>query len=136
MRLTDHTDYSLRVLMYLNQTKRLITLQELSKRVGVSRNNLIKASNQLSKLGFVESIKGRAGGLKIGKDAGEKTLREIVSQTEENFFMADCFAAENCKCVFYPKCPLKRSLKLALDAFLLSLGKTTLDDVTPKDALS
>ncbi len=135
MRLTDHTDYSLRVLMYLNQTKRLITLSELSEKIGVSRNNLIKASNQLAKLGFVESIKGRSGGLVIGKDAGKRTLREIVSHTEETMIMADCFQAKNCECAFFPKCPLKRSLALALDAFLVSLGKTTLDDVTPKQTI-
>lgn len=132
MRLTDHTDYSLRVLMYLNQTKSLATLSELAENLGISRNNLIKVSNQLAKIGWVDAHRGRAGGLTIKSETGELTLREIVAHTEESFSMAECFSNKGCKCTFIKACPLQASLKLALNAFLESLGQTTLNEVTPK----
>lgn len=134
MRLTDHTDYSLRVLMYLNQKKDLVTLNELSERLGVSKNNLIKVSNQLAKLGLIETIRGRAGGLLIREETGKKSLKEIVIETEETFYIAECFSGRKCDCTFLPKCQLKKSLTDAVHAFLDSLAQKTLDDVTPSDA--
>jgi Rrf2 family nitric oxide-sensitive transcriptional repressor len=132
MRLTDHTDYSLRLLMYLNQRKNLmITLNELSKRLDVSKNNLIKASNQLAKLGLIETTKGRSGGLTIRENAGQTSLREIIVRTEHTFYMAACFTGKRCDCTFLKHCLLKKKLAEALDAFLNSLEKTTLDDITP-----
>lgn len=131
MRLTDHTDYSLRVLMYLNGHKRLVTLNELSEKIGVSKNNLIKASNQLAKLNFIETTRGRGGGLLIREETGRKSLKEIISGTEETFAMAACFAGKKCDCSFHPGCSLKKSLSVALQAFLDSLDGTTLNDVTP-----
>lgn len=134
MRLTDHTDYALRLLMYLNQRKSLmITLNELAERLNVSKNNLIKASNQLAKLGLIETTRGRAGGLTIREEAGRTSLREIIVRTEETFYMAACFTGKRCDCRFLRHCLLKKTLAEALDAFLNSLDKTTLDDITPKN---
>lgn len=132
MRLTDHTDYSLRVLMYLNREKRLTTLNELSKKLIISKNNLIKVSNQLVKHNLISTIRGRAGGLLINEDTGTQTLRYIITKTEETFFIAECFADKKCGCTFLPTCFLKKSLSEALQAFLTSLGQKTLNDVTPK----
>lgn len=132
MRLTDHTDYCLRVLMYLNQEKRLITLNELSKNLDISKNNLIKASNQLAKLKFIETTRGRTGGLLISPETAQRTIKEIVLQTEESFQIAGCFATKKCDCTFLKNCLLKVSLKEALQSFLDTLDKKTLNDVTPK----
>lgn len=132
MRLTDHTDYSLRVLMYLNQKKELVTLNELSEMLGVSKNNLIKVSNQLAKLGLIETTRGRAGGLLIKEETGHRSLKEIILQTEETFYIAECFSGKKCECTFLPRCQLKRSLMDAVQAFLDSLAQKTLNDVTPK----
>ncbi|WP_409478848.1 RrF2 family transcriptional regulator [Pseudobdellovibrio sp. HCB154] len=132
MRLTDHTDYSLRVLMYLNQEKRLITLNELAEKLDISKNNLIKVSNQLAKFGFIETTKGRTGGLLIKEGTSRKTIADIIKQTEESFYMAECFSEKRCECTFLKNCQLKVTLKSALRAFMDSLAKTTIDDVTPK----
>src|SRR5690606_5670217 len=121
--------------MYLNQTKRLVTLNELSEVLAVPRNSLIKVSNQLAKLGYIETSRGRSGGLWIGESTGGLTLKTIILQTEETFNIAECFADKNCKCYFMRLCPLKKRLKEALNAFLDSLEKTTLDEVTPKAPL-
>lgn len=134
MRLTDHTDYSLRVLMFLNREKRLVTLNELSEVLGVSKNNLIKVSNQLAKLGYIETSRGRAGGLLIKKETGQRNLKEIVLKTEETFYLAECFECKICECTLLPNCSLKRTLASALKAFLCTLAGTTLNDVTPRTA--
>ena len=130
MRITDHTDYSIRVLMHLNKRKKLLTLQELSEDLGITKNNLIKVSNQLVKAGFVDSVKGRFGGLKISDKAGERTLREIICETEESFNIVTCFKLQECDCVFYNNCKFKKVLDEALESFLSVLGKKTLNDVT------
>ena len=131
MRLTSHTDYSLRVLMYLNQQDRLVTLNELSEKLDISKNNLIKASNQLAKLNFIETSRGRVGGLTIKKETGNISLKDIIVKTEEIFFIPGCYSGQKCDCIFLPACLLRRSLFDALDAFLNSLGQKTLNDVTP-----
>lgn len=130
MRLTDHTDYTLRVLMYLNQEKKLITLNELSEKLEISKNNLIKVSNQLAKLKYIETIKGRSGGLLIKKETGLKTIKEIILQTEENFNIAACFSHKKCDCTFLKNCLLRNSLKEALQSFLNSLAQKNLNDLT------
>ncbi len=131
MRLTSHTDYSLRVLMYLNQQKRLVTLNELSEQLKISKNNLIKVSNQLGKLNFIETIRGREGGLAIKEQTGKTSLKDIINKTEDIFFIAGCYTGEKCDCIFLPACALRKSLSEALEAFLSSLAKKTLNDVTP-----
>lgn len=131
MRLTDHTDYSLRVLMYLNHTKKLVTLSELSENLEISRNNLIKVSNQLVKRGLIKSTRGKSGGVIICENSGTVNLREIISYTEETFDIAECFSNSKSNCTFIKKCYLKKSLNSALNAFFMSLEKTTLNDITP-----
>lgn len=121
--------------MYLNQEKRPVTLNELAQKLGVSRNNLIKVSNQLAKLNLIDTARGRAGGLVIKEETGNKTLKDIIYQTEETFYIAECFSSEKCDCTFLKNCFLRKSLSDALNAFMNSLAQKTLNDVTPKKTL-
>ena len=130
MRLTDHTDYSLRVLIYLNTERRMITLNELSEKLKISKNNLIKASAQLASLKFIATSKGPKGGLLIKAETGSKTLKDIITKTEESFLISGCFTKKTCSCSLRGGCYLKRRLTEALEAFFLSLGNTTLNEVT------
>lgn len=132
MRLTDHTDYALRVLMYLNQRKELVTLNEISEKLEISRNNLIKVSNQLAKFGYIDTTRGRTGGLIIRDGTGKVTLKEIITRTE-TFFMAQCFSDKHSTCTFLKNCQLQKSLSDAVQAFLNSLAQKTLNDVTPRN---
>lgn len=132
MRLTDHTDYSLRVLMYLNREGTQVTLNDLSEKLGISKNNLIKVSNQLAKLNFIDTTRGRAGGLVIKDETRNRSLKDIITKTEETFFIAECFSGKRCDCSFLPGCSLKKSLFEALQAFLDSLAQKTLNDVSPR----
>jgi Rrf2 family nitric oxide-sensitive transcriptional repressor len=117
--------------MYLNEQKRLVTLNELSEKTGVSKNNLIKVSNQLAKLNFIDTSRGRSGGLTIKEETGRRTLKEIITGTEPSFYVAQCFSGRRCDCLYVNRCSLKRSLADALHAFLDSLAQKTLNDVTP-----
>lgn len=118
--------------MYLNQVKKKVTLSELADQLRISRNNLIKASNQLAKMGLIETKTGRFGGLKLKEGAERVTLKEIIKQTEENFNLAGCFPENKFACTFLKGCQLKVALQSAIDTFLDSLGQITLDDITPK----
>lgn len=131
MHLTDHTDYSLRVLMYLNQKKTLVTLNELAENLNISKNNLIKVSNQLAKANFISTVKGRSGGLILNKNMGKRNLKEIIVETEKRFNIAVCFTKDTkCECSFVKNCKLQRTLNEALNSFLNSLASKTLNDLT------
>ncbi len=130
MRLSDYTDYSLRVLIYLNRTKETSTLDRLAKSLAISRNNLIQISSQLSKLGYIEASRGPGGGLKIRESAGKARIGEIVQKTEQTFHMAQCFTGGNVSCPIYPQCVLKECLQEALGAFVSTLDKYNLNDIS------
>lgn len=130
MRLTDTTDYSLRVLIYLNRTKSLATLNELSGKLKISRNTLIQISHRLAKKNYIEASRGRSGGLKIKESTGQTKLGDIITNTEENMFLASCFAGGPVACTLYRGCQLKICLHEALSAFTGSLNQYTLDDIT------
>lgn len=117
--------------MYLNQTNESATLTEISQHLKISRNNLIKVSNQLSKLDYIVSTRGRHGGISINPKAKKVSLKEIISNTEESFDMAECFSKNGTSCTFIKGCKLKKSLSQALNAFLDALGDTTLETITP-----
>lgn len=131
MHLTDHTDYSLRVLIYLNKKKQMATLNELSEVLHISKNNLIKVSNELAKAKLIVTTRGRSGGVIINKATGEKSLKDIVIETEKKFNMAECFSTQKNACAFSKNCLLQQSLRDALTSFLDSLAGKTLNDVTP-----
>jgi len=130
MQLTDFTDYSLRTLMYLNETRELTTLNELAATLGLSRNTLIKISNRLAKIGYVETTRGPSGGLRISARAGRIPLGNLVKNLEERFHLAECFSDAKSHCTFLKTCRLKGILHGALDAFIAALNQHTLDDIT------
>jgi Rrf2 family nitric oxide-sensitive transcriptional repressor len=130
MRLTDFSDYSLRTLIYLNRKKRLVTLNELAEQLHVSRNHLIKVVVRLVKEGYVDSVRGRAGGFLINAQAGSRRLGDIVLSTEESFDMAECFRNPDTECPLLPNCKLRRTLSQGLTAFIATLNQRTLDDVS------
>jgi len=130
MRVTNFSDYSLRTLIYLNRAKRLVTLNELAEKLHVSRNHLIKVVIRLTREGYIESVRGRNGGLAIASNAGILKLGDILLSTEEGFDLAECFRNPQTECPFFPKCKLKQTLNQALNAFIATLNQRTLDDVS------
>ncbi|PHZ84773.1 Rrf2 family transcriptional regulator [Paremcibacter congregatus] len=130
MHLTYHTDYALRLLMLLAvEDARLHTIAEIARRYGVSRNHMMKISRTLVAAGFITPVRGRNGGLKLAAPAEKINLGAVISVTEDNFNLVECFDAERNSCVISANCGLRNPLRHALQAFLETLRKYTLQDL-------
>lgn len=131
MRLTAYTDYSLRVLIYLAlQPGRLATIREISERYDLSRNHLMKIVHELGKEGFVETVRGNKGGIRLQKPPEQVTVGEIVRAMEDGMNIAECFKPGVSICQIAPACVLKGVLHEALENFLAVLDRYTLADLT------
>ena len=127
MRLTAYTDYTLRTLMYLGTHRdRLVTIQDIADLHSISKNHLMKVVHQLGLSGIVETVRGRNGGLRLARDPAEINIGTVVRETESDFFMAECFNADNNTCPLTPDCQLKAKLGQATGAFLAVLDTVTL----------
>ena len=130
MRLTFHTDYALRLLMLLAmEPTRRHTIAEIAQRHRISRNHLMKVAQTLAQAGFVESLKGRGGGLKLAMPATAFTLGAVVRAAEDSFALVECFDADHNRCAIAPACGLRDPLDEALRAFLAVLDRYTLADM-------
>ena len=130
MRLTLHTDYSLRLLMLLAlEPDELHTIEEVAARYGISRNHLMKVTQTLAQAGFVDSLRGRGGGLRLGKPAAKIILGDVVRATEDGFNLVECFDRKTNTCVVAPVCGLRGPLEEAVLAFLRTLDKYSLADL-------
>ena len=123
MRLTQFTDYSLRLALYLAEHPgRACTVREIADWYGISRDHLVKVAHKLTRLGFVTGTQGRGGGLRLARPAGEITAAEIVRATEPDFNLVECFDASRNSCRISRACRLKHALGGAKRAFLESLA--------------
>lgn len=134
MRLTSFTDYSLRTLLYLAANRdRLVTIQDIANLHVISKNHLMKVVYQLGLAGLVETVRGRNGGLRLGKEPKDINIGALVRSTETDFFMAECFDRATDTCPLTPNCKLKHTLNDATQAFLNVLDQQTLADMLPAD---
>lgn len=131
MRLTDYTDYTLRVLMFcaLNP-ERSITIAELADSHAVSKNHLMKIVNDLARQGLLHTTRGRGGGLRLLKPAADINIGDVVRQSETDFRMVECFDANHNTCTLTAHCQLKQVIRTALQSYMAELNKVTLADIT------
>lgn len=130
MRLTMHTDYALRLLMLLAmEPDGLHTIEEIASRYGISRNHLMKVTQTLAQGGFIDSLRGRGGGLRLGRPAESVNLGAVVRATEDGFALVECFDHQHNTCIVAPACGLRGPLDEALRAFLAVLDRYTLADL-------
>ncbi len=136
MRLTSYTDYSLRVLIYLGlQEHRLATIGEISESYGISANHLMKIVHNLGKLGYIDTIRGRAGGIRLAGTPKEINLGQVIRQVEPDFALVDCFEPRpHNECVISPACRLQLVFGKAFQSFLDVLDKHTLADLVQNQA--
>lgn len=135
MRMTLHTDYALRMLIYV-ATRRdgTCTVNDVAEAYGLSRNHLLKVAQTLRALGLVETTRGRAGGIRLARRPEEIAVGALVRATEEEFSLAECMQAGGRACAISPACRLKGMLHEALNAFLGVLDKYTLADIVQNRA--
>jgi Rrf2 family transcriptional regulator, nitric oxide-sensitive transcriptional repressor len=130
MRLTNYTDYSLRTLMYLGLNRdRLVTIQDIADTYGISKNHLMKVVHQLGIAGFVETIRGRSGGLRLKKEPQDIILGEVVRGTEPDLLMVECFDRVHNECILAPACGLQGVIQQATNAYFNVLNRVTLADL-------
>lgn len=138
MRLTNYTDYSLRILIYLaiKPENELSNIKEIADKYNISKNHLMKVTYELGKMNIIETIRGRNGGIRLAHSPADINIGEVVRKTEEDFHIVECFDAERNQCIISPVCGLKHVLNKALLAYLDVLDQYTLADlVTNQDSL-
>jgi Rrf2 family nitric oxide-sensitive transcriptional repressor len=138
MRLTTFTDYCLRALMYVAlKGDELATIDEIAERYGINRNHLVKVIFRLGQLGYLDTMRGKGGGIRLAKDPAKINLGTLVRQTEDDLVLVECFQEQDCLCVIEPACVLRKALRQALNAFFKILdGYTIADLVKPSHSLA
>lgn len=130
MRLTLHTDYALRMLIYAAmRPDRSCTVNDVAEAYGLSRNHLLKVAQTLREHGFIETVRGRSGGIRLEREPETICVGALVRLIEEDFSLVECMQARGGQCVISPCCELKNMLSEALAAWLAVLDKYTLADI-------
>jgi Rrf2 family nitric oxide-sensitive transcriptional repressor len=125
MRLTRYTDYSLRVLIHLAlHDDRICSIGEIARTYDVSQNHLMKVVNALARDGFIATIRGRTGGMRLARPANAISVGEVVRRTEEGFQLADCSG-----CTLSPACGLTGVLAEGVAAMLKVFDAYTIADL-------
>ena len=130
MRLSEYTDYTLRVLMYCaRHRQRLVTISELAEQHGLSKGHLMKVVNDLARQGLIETTRGRGGGLRLSKEPETIRIGDVVRASETDFRLVECFDASTNACTLTPGCRLKHLFDAALQAYFRELDGATLADM-------
>jgi Rrf2 family nitric oxide-sensitive transcriptional repressor len=129
VRLTVYTDYTIRLLIHLAvQGDRASTIQEVAQRYNISRNHLMKVASRAVQAGYIESTRGRGGGLRLARPASQIRLGEVLRFTEDDWDLVECFDPSKNRCTIAKACGLRPILAEALDAYFAVLDRYTLAD--------
>ena len=137
MRLTIHTDFALRVLIHvgLNDGK-LATINDIAQSFGISKAHLMKVVNDLSQKGYLDTVRGRGGGIRLMRAPREINIGQVVRDTEDQLDVIGCLEHKG-YCPIERVCVLRRALRSATDAFLAVLDAYILADlIKPQRTLS
>lgn len=130
MRLTKHSDYGLRLLLYVaTHPERLVTTDEISVAYGISGHHLVKIAGDLGKAGILEVKRGRQGGVRLARAPESIGIGEVVRLMEPDFDLVECFNPATNTCPIVGACALTRALAQARGEFLKVLDAYTLADV-------
>lgn len=137
MRLTAFSDYALRLLMYTASAGgRVITIEEAARSFTVSKTHLNKVANTLTRSGYLKAIRGRSGGLVLGRRPELIRIGDVVRLTEPDFALVECFSTAN-QCILTGSCKLSSMFGEAIASFQNTLDRYTLADITlmPEDLI-
>ena len=138
MRLTLQTDYALRVLTYVGLKRdELATVAEIVRRFDISEGHVMKVVHRLAQLGYVQTLRGRNGGIRLAREPGAITAGAVVRDMEPELGVLGCLQDRSGYCCIEECCVLRRALREATSAFLATLDRYTLTDLmAPRQALS
>lgn len=133
MRLTRQTSYAIRALVYCAvHEPKLSHIADIAKAHGISELFLFKLIKPLVEAGLIETVRGRHGGIRLGRPASEITLLDTIRLTEENFALAECFERSDIACPLVGACDVNAALGEALSAFFAVLERHTIADLAGK----
>lgn len=131
VRLTQYSNFALRTLQFAAlHHDRLVSVDEIAKAHRVSKAHLVKVAYDLSQRGYVETIRGRNGGMRLARPAESITVGEIIRWTEAPLELVECFNPDTNTCPLQGLCHLSRGIQRALRAFLSVLDDLTIADIT------
>ena len=134
MRLNLHTDYALRLLMYLAQHGGQASVDEVAGVFAVSRHHLMKVAQQLTALGYLEARRGRGGGISLARPPADINVGAVVRALEPTGTFVECFDRHTNTCAIAGVCGLQGALNLALGDFLARLDSYSLAQLAPNPA--
>ena len=135
MKLTLYSDYALRLLMYVAVRQgALATIQEVADAYGISKNHLMKVAFELGRQGYLETVRGRGGGLRLARAPEKIGVGDVVRAMEEDFTLVECFDPKANSCVISGPCRLRGVLSGALKAYFAVLDEYTLADLAGQNA--
>ena len=130
MRLTAFSDYTLRVLIYLGLNDRsLATIADVAEAYGISENHLMKVVHFLGRRGYVDTVRGQGGGIRLAKAPHRIVIGNVVRDTERDLTLVECFGPSVARCPIESDCVLRDALGEALAAFFNALDRYTLADL-------
>lgn len=137
MRLTLHTDYALRVLIQVGLREgELTTIKDIATSFDISKHHLTKIVNDLSQKGYLDTVRGRNGGIRLMRKPRDINVGQVVRDTEDRLDVIECLGHSG-YCRIERACVLRTALRRATDAFLAVLDQHTLADlIKPQKALS
>ncbi len=129
MRLSQASDFALRILMATGQSDDPQTVDKLSRQLGLAKSHVMKIVAHLAKGGYLETTRGRGGGIRLAKTPDMIRLGDVVRLIEPDLGVVACLKPEPAVCAFLPRCALKGAMARASEAFLESLNTETLASI-------
>lgn len=131
MQLTLHTDYALRVLIYLTLNKnRWVTIEELAGFFKISKNHLVKIVHKLGLKGYIQTLRGKGGGMRLARPPAEINVGDVVRTIEGHFHIAECFnPKKQGQCAVQPVCRLTALFGKAVGQFMAVLDEVSLEQM-------
>jgi Rrf2 family transcriptional regulator, nitric oxide-sensitive transcriptional repressor len=129
MRLSQASDFALRILMATGQSNEPQTVDKLTTQLGLAKSHVMKIVAHLARGGYLETTRGRGGGIRLAKTPDQIWLGDVVRLIEPDLGVVACLKPEPTICAFLPRCALKGAMAKASEAFLESLNTQTLASI-------